>query len=423
MPDDALDLDVLDRRERARRQPRQRERGSRRSAVREARHLAGSPAGRLLIGAVVAIAIATLAGLIALWPHGDSTPRQIAGTSPTIAATVQRVVDVRCPGPAGQRCRELVVDVNGRSTTLSVGPTATAPAVTAGDSIRVSKVPIPAGTPGFEKASPYVFSDVDRHRSILWLALALGLLALVALRWRGLLAVVGVGLSLLLLTLFVVPALLAGRPAILVALVGSLAVMFVTLVLTNGVGAQTLSAALGISATLGLTSVLAVGASNLARLDGKVSEVSGVLSAGNPGLSLQGVVIAGMVIGALGVLADTGVTQASAVMALRRANPLLQARELYRSALTVGRDHLSATIHTLVLAYAGASLPLLLALSATQSNVTDALNFQDTAEPIIATVIGCAGLIAAVPLTTALSALFISRVPVASLPHSHSHAH
>ena len=133
--------------------------------------------------------------------------------------------------------------------------------------------------------------------------------------------------------------------------------------------------------------------------------------------------IAGMGIGALRVLADTGDTQASPVMALRRANPLLQARELYRSALTVGRDHLSATIHTLVLAYAGASLPLLLALSATQSNVTDALNFQDTAEPIIATVIGCAGLIAAVPLTTALSALFISRVPVASLPHSHSHAH
>lgn len=76
-----------------------------------------------------------------------------------------------------------------------------------------------------------------------------------------------------------------------------------------------------------------------------------------------------------------------------------------------------------MLAYAGASLPLLLALSATQSSVTDVLNFQDAADPIIATVSGCAGLIAAVPLTTALSALLISRVPVASLPRSHSHAH
>jgi uncharacterized membrane protein len=292
-----------------------------------------------------------------------------------------------------------------------------------GDQIRVSKIKIPAGTPGLGNVEPYAFAGVDRHNSVIWLAIALAALALVALRWRGLLAVLGVGLSLLLLTTFVVPALLAGRPAILVALVGSLAVMFVTLVLTNGVGAQTLAPALGISATLLLTSALAVLASNLARLDGKFSELSGTLSAENPGLSLQGVVIAGMVIGALGVLADTAVTQASAVMALRRANPILHARELYRGALTVGRDHLSATIHTLVLAYAGASLPLLLVLNASRSTITDSLNFQDTAEPIVATVIGCAGLIAAVPFTTALAALLISRVPAEALPHGHSHAH
>jgi hypothetical protein len=123
---------------------------------------------------------------------------------------------------------------------------------------------------------------------------------------------------------------LAGSPAILVALVGSLAVMFVTLVLTNGVGAQTLAAALGIAATLLLTSVLAILASNLAALDGKASELSSTLSAPTPGRSLQGVVVAGIVIGALGVLADTAVTQASAVMALRRANRLLHARELCR---------------------------------------------------------------------------------------------
>jgi uncharacterized membrane protein len=101
---------------------------------------------------------------------------------------------------------------------------------------------------------------------------------------NGLLAMIGVGLSLLVLTTFVVPALLAGRPAILVALVGSLAVMFVTLVLTNGVGAQTLAAALGIAATLLLTSVLAILASNLAALDGKASELSSTLSAQTPGL-------------------------------------------------------------------------------------------------------------------------------------------
>ncbi|MEA2131340.1 MAG: hypothetical protein QOJ85_4231 [Solirubrobacteraceae bacterium] len=322
-----------------------------------------------------------------------------------------------------QRCRRLIVDVDGTSATLTLGPVSVAPDLHPGDRIRVLKVVLAPGTEGLDKVEPYSFVGVDRHGSVVTLAIALAALALVALRWRGLLAVIGVGLSLLLLTTFVVPALLAGRPAILVALVGSLAVMFVTLVLTNGVGAQTLAAALGIAATLLLTSVLAVLASNLASLDGKASELSATLSAQTPGLSLQGVVVAGIVIGALGVLADTAVTQASAVMALRRADPRLHAGQLYRSALSVGRDHLSATIHTLVLAYAGATLPLLLVLNATRTTLTDSLNYQDTAEPIIAAVIGCAGLIAAVPLTTLLAALLISRVPAESLPGGHTHTH
>lgn len=420
MADDPLDLDGFDQPARARRRTQQAARERQRPAG-EARHLAGSAAGRLLIGAVIAIAVATMIGLVALWPQGSARQSSARASAPTTSARVDRIVDFRCPGPALQRCRRLIVSVDGTTATLTLGPVTAASAVHPGDPIRVLKTVLPAGTEGLDKVEPYAFVGVDRHRSVVLLAIALAALALVALRWRGLLAVIGVGLSLVLLTTFVVPALLAGKPAILVALVGSLAVMFVTLVLTNGVGAQTLAAALGISATLLLTSVLAVLASNFASLDGKVSELSSALSAQTPELSLQGVVIAGMVIGALGVLADTAVTQASAVMALRRANPLLHARELYRSALTVGRDHLSATIHTLVLAYAGASLPLLLVLNATHSTLTDALNFQDTAEPIVATVIGCAGLIAAVPFTTGLSALLISRLPATSLPHVHTH--
>ena len=98
--------------------------------------------------------------------------------------------------------------------------------------------------------------------------------------------------------------------------------------------------------------------------------------------------LAGLVIGALGVLADMGVTQASAVMALRRANPEQSAFQLYRGAFTVGRDHHVATTHTLVLAYVGATLPLLLVLRTTGAELTDALNTQDIAEPVIATLVG-----------------------------------
>ncbi|MBN1530361.1 MAG: YibE/F family protein, partial [Thermoleophilaceae bacterium] len=138
-------------------------------------------------------------------------------------------------------------------------------------------------------------------------------------------------------------------------------------------------------------------------------------------LSIQGVILAAMLIGALGVLADTAVTQASAVMALRRAAPALDVRRLYREAFVVGRDHLTATIHTLVLAYAGASLPLLLVLRSSGTPTGDALNGQSVAEPIVATLVGCFALIAAVPLTTALAAALVARIPAETLPDAHHH--
>ena len=131
-----------------------------------------------------------------------------------------------------------------------------------------------------------------------------------------------------------------------------------------------------------------------------------------------------MVVGALGVLSDMSVSQASAVMALRRANPSQSMRQLYRGAFTVGRDHLSATIHTLVLAYTGAALPLLLVLQSSNVGLGDAVNSQDVAEPIIATLVGGIGLIAAVPITTGLAAMLAARLPATALPEdAHGHHH
>jgi YibE/F-like protein len=115
-------------------------------------------------------------------------------------------------------------------------------------------------------------------------------------------------------------------------------------------------------------------------------------------------VLAGMVVGALGVLTDIAVSQASAVTALHRADPSLAPRALYRAAFAIGRDHLAATIHTLVLAYVGAALPLILVLRDAHVGVTDAINGQIVAEPVIATLVGATALIAAVPITTALAA-------------------
>jgi uncharacterized membrane protein len=400
----AIEYDELERRaaeRRARRRPPR--------PRHELAWLMASTGGRILVGLVALVAAGTLVGLVLLWPHhvehhGPRVP-------PTLAAHVDDVRDTDCHSPTPQRCREIAIHVGDRRSTLELGPVESAPQVRSDSTVRVSAVP---------HTTQYTFVDVERGGSAIVALVFVAVLALVVLRWRGLLATLGVGVSLLLLLEFMVPALLAGRPPVLVALVGSLAVMFVTVTLTNGLGAQSMAAALGITVSVLLACGLAAIGIHMATLDGRSNDLVLALGQQSP-VSLSGVVLAGMIIGALGVLADTAVTQASAVMAVRRARADLSARKLYGAALSVGRDHLSATIHTLVLAYAGAALPLLMVIAGSQLAVSDALNLQALAEPAIATAVGCLALIAAVPLTTALAAALVAKVPADHLPDAHVH--
>jgi uncharacterized membrane protein len=380
-----------------------------------------------LLGAVVALALATAIGLLVLWPHGTVHDQAVArgGAGATLPATVTAVREIRCPGPAAQRCRQLIVtleaglDHHAGAQRITLGPVNVAPVVHAGDAIRVQRATgAPAG------AERYGFVSVDRRGTMLWLAAIFALLVIVLARRRGLLALIGFALSLLLVVRFVVPAISDGRPAFAVALVGSFAVMFITVGLTYGLRAPSLAAILGIAASLLLAALLGTVAVHAARLDGRGNDFSLALTQLNGAISLQGIVIAGLVFATLGVLADMAVTQASAVMALRHANPGMHVRELYRGALGIGRDHLVATTHTLVLVYVGATLPLLLVVHAAGLPATDALNVQDLADPIIATLVGAIALLISVPLTTALAALLAAPIPAAALPadgHGHHH--
>jgi uncharacterized membrane protein len=377
---------------------------------------------RILVAPVVALGLVTVIGLILLWPSGEHHrgPSQAFGGK-TTGAKVSAVRDIRCPGPTPQKCRQLEIDVSGRRAPLTLGPSNIAPDVERGDSIRVQRVHAP---PGAHDVEPYAFAGLDRRGTLVWLLVAFCALVVVMTRWRGLLALVGFGLSLLLVTRFVVPAIAEGSSPVLVALVGSLAVMFITVLLTYGISPQSAAAILGISGSLLFAVVVGTIAVHAARLDGQSGEYSTVLSQANARISLQGIVLGGLVIATLGVLADMAVTQASAVIALRRANPGLTTRGLYVSGFGVGRDHLVATTHTLVLVYVGATLPLLLVLHSVGVNFTDALNAQDVAEPIVATLVGAMALLVSVPLTTALAALLVSRVPAGALPDAHhGHAH
>ena len=243
-------------------------------------------------------------------------------------------------------------------------------------------------------------------------------------RRRGALALCGLAGSLALILLFVVPAILQGGPPLAVALVGAAAVMLLTISLTHGLGAQSAAAMLGTMGALALTALLAGLFIELGSITGLASEEATLLRGGSDGApSLQGLVLAGVVIGALGVLDDVTVSQASTVMALRRDDPAQGARQLYGAALTVGRDHVGATVNTLVLAYVGAALPVLIIFSTQDIGLGTALQGQAVAEEIVATLVGSIGLIAAVPLSTGLASALAVRLPVAALGHGHEHAY
>jgi uncharacterized membrane protein len=404
-------------RERAERRRARQDRRTPRSplqrAPRDHRRLADTRWGRVLVLAVAALALGTLVGLVALWPSAPHHGPSQAFGGKTLGATVLAVSDVRCPGPAAQRCRRLSVRLDdgpkrGKQAPLDLGPSNLVSRFSAGDHIRVQPVAAP---PGSHAAAQYQFAGLDRRGTLLWLVVAFAVLVIVLTRWRGVLALVGFAASLLLVVKFLIPAILAGSPPLLVAVVGALAVMFITVGLTYGFSAQSAAAILGISGSLLFAGVAGTVAVHAARLDGRSSDLAIYLQQTNSHLSLQGVVLAGLMLGALGVLADMAVTQASAVMALRRANPELNARALFTGAFAVGRDHLVATTHTLVLVYAGATLPLLLVLQSTGVSTTDALNAQDLAEPVVATLVGAMALLLSVPLTTALAAALVAHVP------------
>ena len=212
------------------------------------------------------------------------------------------------------------------------------------------------------------------------------------------------------LLLFVLPAILDGRSPLAVAVVGSGVIMFAVLYLTHGLSARTSTAVLGTLVSLALIGVLGAGvlgrrpAHRAGRPDRRRSSPRSA-----SGVDARGLLLAGMVIGALGVLDDVTVTQTSAVWELRRANPQLGAQALFRSAMRIGRDHVASAVNTLVLAYAGASLPLLLLFSLSGRSLGEVATSQDVATEIVRTLVGSIGLVASVPVTTAVAALVASR--------------
>jgi uncharacterized membrane protein len=381
------------------------------------------------VAALLVIAVATVIGLVTLWPRGEAIERPETLNRPdTEGARVVGVAEAPCRLPGETHCRRVTVELTsgpeeGTRTQFTIGGRPAERALQVGDRIRVHENRLPEGAQlGGVQIDRYGLADFERRLPLALLALGFGLLVAVTGRWRGVRALLGLLGSLGIVVAFVVPAILHGEPPVTVALVGAFAVMLLTIPLAHGFGLKSVAACLGTAGALILTVLLAEAFTGLARLTGISSDEAVYLQAVG-GLSLQGLLLAGMVIGALGVLDDTTVTQSSAVMALRRANPAQRFPELFRNALAIGHDHIAATVNTLVLAYAGASLPVLLIFSLGDVSFLQAVNTEAVAAEVVAMLVGSIGIIAAVPITTALAALLATSTDPEALPDAHPHAH
>ncbi|MGD9798207.1 MAG: YibE/F family protein [Acidimicrobiia bacterium] len=314
--------------------------------------------------------MATVVGLVALWPRGDAPDLSASTRGLTqVDATVTAVEIVGCTDPVEglpTECQLVEVDVTS-------GPT--------------------AGEQASFLSSVVAFA-----------------------RWKGVRALAGLAVSFVVIIAFLLPSLLRDNNAVLVALVTTSVIAFAALYLAHGVSMATTVALLGTFGSVLLITLLAAIVTAAAKLSGLADESYQTLRVTAEAVDPRGILIAGIVIGALGVL-DVTVTQVSAVAELRHADPGLSPPQLYRSAIRIGRDHVASTVNTLVLAYVGASLALLLLFLQEGRGIDQILGREIVAIEIVRTLVGSIGLILSVPLTTALAVL----VRVDDTLHGHAH--
>ena len=278
------------------------------------------------------------------------------------------------------------------------------------------------------------FADFVRINSLIWLVAIFVVTILLLSGWKGLRSLLSMAISLAVIIGYIIPHILAGEGPLRVSITGAIVLLMVTLYLTYGWNLKTHAAVLGMVIVLLITGALAGLFVYATRLTGSGDENAlFLMQLLDTQINLRGLLLGGMIIGALGVLDDLVISQSSAVFELYQINPSLGFGKLFGSVMRIGQDHVASTVNTLVLAYAGAALPLLLMFSLGRGNYATFVNFEFVAEEIVRTIVGSLGLIAAVPLTTAIATLFALRAeslgkwsrylgPESSeVSHSHTH--
>ncbi|MCZ2805000.1 YibE/F family protein [Modestobacter sp. VKM Ac-2983] len=370
---------------------------------------------RLMLLVLVPVGIATLVGLVALWPSSEQTAAQRAAESflPSGTtfpeATIASLETYECAAATGnapaQVCAQAVLVVaegesSGEYVQVELSSEVVAEGIEVGDELVLNR------DPGIESGEvTYQFQDFPRSTPIITLALAFTLVVGAVARLRGLLALLGLGFAFFILLQFMLPGLLAGSSPIWVSLIGSSAIMYVVLYLAHGFNARTTTALLGTLFGLALSAVLGTIAVAAAHLTGLANEEAVQLLTFDPTLDFSGLVLAALIVAGLGILNDVTITQASAVWQLHEVSPEMGWVQLFQRGMAIGRDHIASTIYTIVFAYAGAALPLLLLFDIYERPFWTTLTGSVVGEEVVRTLVGGIALVLAVPVTTLIGAL------------------
>lgn len=385
---------------------------------------------RVIAAVVIPFATAVVVGLLVLWPGGAPGHERtgVGFDRQTEQGEVVKVEKVNCKDvnaaqvpptgdtstPEGREavnaqqgsCKRATIEVTsgkekGRTFTEIIQPDAPR-------QLNEGQGVVVAYAPDAPRDLQYSVTDVNRKLPMALLAGIFALTVVLVGRMRGLMALVALAISFAVLTLFILPAILQGSNPLVVAVIGASAIMLIALYACHGITARTSVAVLGTLISLLLIGLLGSLFIGWASLTGNTDDNTGLIHGLYPDIDMSGLLLAGVIIGSLGVLDDVTVTQTSAVWELHQADPSMGPRALYRAAIRIGRDHIASVVNTLVLAYAGAALPLLLLFSIAQSSVGSVANSELVAAEIVRTLVGSIGLVASVPVTTALAALVVS---------------
>lgn len=275
---------------------------------------------------------------------------------------------------------------------------------------------------GFER---YAVQEVDRTIPLAVLVLVFVGAVLLLSGWQGVRSIVSLIVSIGVVIFVLLPLLLAGYPPVLTTTLIAGGILVIAIVATHGWNMRSAVALAGTWIAVAFTGILSTIFVSLTTLTGFSSDESVFLNVSTNGtLDFTGLLLAAIIIGVIGVLDDIAITQVAVVRELWEHDNAMDPRELYRKALRVGKEHVGALVNTLVFAYTGAALPLLLLFSNTTASGITLINQEVLTTEIVRTLVGSIGLILTVPITTALAVWLRGRLGGGGGGgHSHGHHH